>query len=104
MLITKYIVISSFVQFEQKTSVTATNGFNTAIEALLHQKNCIENDNKESSYKSYSFYEVCHFTGINSLHLYTKSEWDMQMIARKEAENLLTEFTITHTPNEQPKA
>jgi hypothetical protein len=94
MLITKYIVISSFVQFEQKTSVTATNGFNTAIEALLHHKNCIENDNKESSYKSYSFYEICHFTCINSIHLYTKSEEEMKVLARIESANLLAPAEI----------
>lgn len=90
MKIEKYIYISSFVSYETKTSVTTSPVFHTAIEALLHLNKAKTDASPHSSEKSYQFYEICNWTSIDSTQLFTKSEFDMQMIARKEAEELFT--------------
>jgi hypothetical protein len=88
MKIEKYIYISSFVSYETKTSVTTSPVFFTAIEALLHLKKAKADASPHSSEKSYQFYEICNWVNIDSTQLFTKSEFDMEMMARKEAEEL----------------
>lgn len=98
MLIQKYILISSFVSYETKTSVTTSPVFSTALEALIHFNKCKAEASPESSPKSYQFYELCHWVGIDSTQLYTKSESEMQTTARQEAEALLNAPSPVITP------
>jgi hypothetical protein len=90
MHIEKYILISSYVSHEQKTSVTTSPVFDSAIEALLHLKKVKALETEYSSPKSFSFYEICYWAGIDSMQMYTKSVFDMEFLARKEAESFLT--------------
>ena len=89
MHIEKYILITSYVSHETKTSVTTSPVFNSAIEALLHLKKVKALESEYSSPKSYSFYELCYWAGIDTTQLYTKSIFDMEALARIEAEALL---------------
>lgn len=98
MHIEKYILISSYVSYGAKTSVSTSPVFGTALEALLHLKKCKAEATEHSSEKSYQFYELNHWVGIDSTQLYTKSEFDMQMLARKEAEALLNAPSPVITP------
>jgi hypothetical protein len=85
----KYIVISSYVSHEQKTAVTTSPVFHTAIEALLHLNKVVADASPYASEKSYSFYEVCNWVNIDSTMLYTKSRHEMELIAKQEAADLL---------------
>jgi hypothetical protein len=106
----KYILITSYVSYETKTSVTTSPVFNTAIEALLHLKKVKALESEHASEKSYSFYELCHWAGIDSTQLYGKSLLDMEAIARIEAEALLNpipEFPVApenFVENSKPNA
>ena len=84
----KYIVISSYVSHEAKTSVTISPVFNTAIETLLWFKKTKAEASPHSSEKSYSFYEVCNWVSINSTQMYSKDEYAMELIAKQEASDL----------------
>ena len=88
MKIEKYFVVSSYVSYEAKTSVTTSPVFDTAIETLLWFKKTKAEVSPFSSEKSYSFYEVCNYDAIDSTKLYTKSEFDMEMLAKKETADL----------------
>ena len=88
MKIEKYFVVSSYVSYEAKTSVTTSPVFDTAIETLLWFKKTKAEVSPYSSEKSYSFYEVCNWSSIDSTKLFTKSEFDMEMLAKKEASDL----------------
>ena len=94
MKLEKYIVIVSYVSHETKTSVTVSPVFLTAIEALLWHKNAVENASVHASEKSYSFYEICNWTGIDSTKLFTKSKFDMEALARMEIETIFPNPTI----------
>ena len=95
MKIEKYIVISSYVSHETKTAVSVSPVFFTAIEALLWFKKVKADASPYSSEKSYSFYEVCNWSSIDSTQMYNKSEFDMEYLAKKEAEEL---FAPKSTP------
>ena len=84
----KYIVISSYVSHEAKTSVTISPVFNTAIETLLWFKKTKAEASPHSSEKSYSFYEVCNWVSIDSTQMYSKDEYSMELIAKQEASDL----------------
>ena len=84
----KYIVISSYVSHEAKTSVTISPVFNTAIETLLWFKKTKAEASPHSSEKSYSFYEVCNWVSIDSTQMYSKDEYAMELIAKQEASDL----------------
>jgi hypothetical protein len=89
MKIEKYFVVSSYVSYETKTSTTTSPVFDTAIETLLWFKKTKAEASPHSSEKSYSFYEVCNYTSIDSTKIYTKSEFEMELLARSEYEALL---------------
>lgn len=85
MHIEKYLVITSFVQYEQKTTSTQSPVFDTALEALLYVKAGKANTKDSQAERSYQFYELCVWVSIDSIKLFGKSEEDMQTLARKEA-------------------
>ena len=89
MKIEKYFVVSSYVSYEAKTSVTISPVFDTAIETLLWFKKTKAEASPHSSEKSYSFYEVCNYSSIDSTKIYTQSEQGMEVLARNEYETLL---------------
>jgi len=89
MKLEKYFVVSSYVSYEAKTSVTTSPVFDTAIETLIWLNKTKAEVSPYSSEKSYSFYEICNWVNIDSTKLFSKSEFDMQMLARKESEALL---------------
>ena len=91
----KYIVISSYVSHEAKTAVTASPVFYTAIEALLWFKKVKADASPYSSEKSYSFYEICNWVNIDSTMLYTKSEYEMELIAKQESADLFAPVEVT---------
>ena len=95
MKIEKYIIISSYVSHETKTAVTTSPVFLTAIECLLWFKKTKAEVSLYSSEKSYSFYEICNWSNIDSTMLYTKSEHEMEMIAKKEAADLFAPVEVT---------
>lgn len=90
----KYIIISSFVSYETKTSVTTSPVFYTAVEALLWLKKTKEEASPHSSEKSYQFYEICNWVSIDSTKLFTKSELEMECLARHEIEELFPKKEI----------
>ena len=85
----KYFIVSSYVSYETKTSVTTSPVFDTAIEALLWFKKTKAEASPHSSEKSYSFYEVCHYPHIDSTKIYATNEVAMEVLARNEYEALL---------------
>lgn len=91
----KYIVISSYVSHEAKTSVTISPVFNTAIETLLWFKKTKAEASPHSSEKSYSFYEVCNWVSIDSTQMYSKDEYAMELIAKQEASDLFASVEVT---------
>lgn len=95
MKIEKYFVVSSYVSYEAKTSVTTSPVFDTAIETLLWFKKTKGEASPYSSEKSYSFYEVCNWVSIDSTKLFTKSEFDMEALAKQEAEALFAKPEAT---------
>ncbi len=94
MKIEKYFVVSSYVSYEAKTSVTISPVFDTAIETLLWFKKTKADASPFSSEKSYSFYEVCNWSNIDSTKLFTKSEFDMEMLAKKETADLFAPVEV----------
>lgn len=91
----KYFVVSSYVSHEAKTSVTTSPVFDTAIETLIWFKKTKADVSPYASEKSYSFYEICNWVTIDSTKLYTKSEYDIEMLAKKEAADLFAPVEIT---------
>ena len=85
----KYFVVSSYVSYEAKTSVTVSPVFDTAIETLLWFKKTKADASPHSSEKSYSFYEVCHYASIDSTKIYATNEIAMELLARDEYQILL---------------
>ena len=85
----KYFVVSSYVSYEAKTSVTVSPVFDTAIETLLWFKKTKADASPHSSEKSYSFYEVCHYSSIDSTKIYATNEIAMELLARDEYQILL---------------
>lgn len=100
MKLEKYFVVSSYVSYEAKTSVSISPVFDTAIETLLWFKKTKAEASPHSSEKSYSFYEVCNYTAIDSTKIYTQSEQGMEVLARNEAEALLNPVPVApEAPN-----
>lgn len=85
----KYFVVSSYVSYEAKTSVTVSPVFDTAIETLLWFKKTKADASPHSSEKSYSFYEVCHYASIDSTKIYATNEIALEVLARDEYQTLL---------------
>jgi hypothetical protein len=85
----KYFVVSSYVSYEAKTSVTVSPVFDTAIETLLWFKKTKADASPHSSEKSYSFYEVCNYSSIDSTKIYATNEIAMEVLARDEYQALL---------------
>jgi hypothetical protein len=90
----KYIIISSYVSHETKTAVTTSPVFYTAIEALLWFKKVKADASPYSSEKSYSFYEICNWVNIDSTMLYSKSEYEMELIAKQESADLFAPVEV----------
>lgn len=91
----KYIIITSYISYETKTSVTTSPVFHTAIEALLHLKKVTCDNSSFASDKSYSFYEICNWVIIDSTMLYTKSKEEMEAIAKQESADLFAPAEVT---------
>ena len=95
MKIEKYFVVSSYVSYEAKTSVTVSPVFDTAIETLLWFKKTKADASPHSSEKSYSFYEVCHYASIDSTKIYATNEIALEVLARDEYQTLLPAPEVT---------
>jgi hypothetical protein len=85
----KYLVIASFVQYEQKTTTIPSEIFDTAFEALSFAKKNEEELEDYQAERSYQFYEVCVWSTIDSYKMYAKDKIAMEMLAQKELEALL---------------